>query len=126
MSEVGVQQEDPFGSLLFAMGLQPILIELKNKIDLDCFFAYEDDIILAGNVQDVAKAFEFLKIKGSEIDLNLRPNNCKLVLFSQQAYDLTVFPHDRVIFIKGVFEYLGAPIGSKSYCTEYILSKIHN
>ena len=35
MSEVGVQQGDPFGSLLFAMGLQPILIELKNKIDLD-------------------------------------------------------------------------------------------
>ena len=124
MSEVGVQQGDPFGSLLFAMGLQPILMELKNKINLDCFFAYEDDIILAGNAQDVAKAFEFLKIKCSEIDLVMKSNKCELILLSEQTYDLTGFPQDITIIEKGEFEYLGAPFGSKTYCTEFVLSKI--
>ena len=124
MSESGVQQGDPFGSLLFAMGLQPILIELKSQLDLDLFYAYEDDIIVAGNYQDVAMAFKLLKEKCSEIDLELKNDKCELILLSQQNHNLSLFPDDIQVLENGEFEYLGAPIGSQNFCNKYVESKV--
>ena len=39
-SEVGVQQGDPIGPLLFALALQPVVIKLGNIPGLDISFSY--------------------------------------------------------------------------------------
>ena len=58
-SEVGVQQGDPVGPLLFALALQPVLNQLANTPGLELAFSYLDDLVLAGEQSAVASAICF-------------------------------------------------------------------
>src|SRR6218665_1676060 len=50
-SQVGPQQGDPLGLLLFCLPLQPILLSLSSPLVLE----YLDDISLGGNAEVVAR-----------------------------------------------------------------------
>ncbi|MDP7042212.1 MAG: tRNA dihydrouridine(20/20a) synthase DusA, partial [Gammaproteobacteria bacterium] len=57
-SEVGCQQGDPLGPLLFSMAIQPILMELAGIDGVDLMFSYLDDCCIAGECVAVAGAME--------------------------------------------------------------------
>ena len=64
-SDVGVQQGDPLGPLLFSLALQPILVELSKITGLDLSFSFLDDLVVAGNQASVAAGIEFIKAIGN-------------------------------------------------------------
>ena len=63
-SERGVQQGDPIGPLLFALALQPLLIQLqesKSEQGIELAYSYLDDLSMAGEQEAVAGAFNSFK-----------------------------------------------------------------
>jgi len=54
-----VQQGDPLGQFLFALALQPALIEAAKAGNV-CVMAYLDDVYICGHPDSVAKAIKRL------------------------------------------------------------------
>jgi hypothetical protein len=61
-SEVGVQQGDPLGGLLFCIGIHPILSAAKSELSI----GYLDDITLGGPSAVVADDIELFRSCGSK------------------------------------------------------------
>ena len=70
-SEVGVQQGDPLGPLLFALALHPVLLQLGSIPGLDLSFSYLDDLVLAGEQSAVATGITHLKNSAASLGLKL-------------------------------------------------------
>jgi hypothetical protein len=68
-SQMSVRQGDPFGPLLFALGLQPILGAACVAEDDADVLAYADDVMMRGSPEAVARAFEVLQQELAHIDL---------------------------------------------------------
>ena len=78
LSQTGVQQGDPLGSLFFSIGIDPIIRLLKSELNL----WYLDDGTIAGPLKTVAEDLKLLKTKFSLIGLELNPQKCELVPLS--------------------------------------------
>ena len=78
-SEVGVQQGDPLGPLLFALALQPVLEQLSNIPGLELSFSFLDDLVLAGDQTAVAAGIAQLKDSAASLGLHLNMAKCELV-----------------------------------------------
>jgi hypothetical protein len=72
----GQQQGDTLGSLLFSLGLQPILLDVSAKFPTCTIRGYVDDIHLCGPDADVAKAFTYLhgQLKGINLKISFGKN----------------------------------------------------
>ena len=128
-SESGVQQGDPIGPLLFALALQPILQELfdgRSEKGLELVFSYLDDMILAGEQGEVARAFHFLKTAASQIGLKFNTSKCEVIPPAGQfsAINESLFPSDITFMKDGNFELLGGPIGAEDYCNKHTQNRV--
>ena len=128
-SEKGVQQGDPIGPLLFALALQPLLLELNNgRSDngLQLVYSYLDDLILAGEQQAVAGAFHFLKAAASQMGLEFNTSKCEVI--PAAGHDATIindlFPSNVIFRDNGDFELLGGPIGSDDFCNNHTQARV--
>lgn len=74
-SEVGVQQGDPLGALLFCIGLHPILSATRSELTI----GYMDDVTLGGSCADVAADVELFRSEGSNIGLVLNIDKCEVI-----------------------------------------------
>ena len=66
-SATGMQQEDPLGSLLFCITIQPILERLCSKL----IIGYLDDMTLGGDVKSVSDDFDVIRSEGERLGLTL-------------------------------------------------------
>ena len=74
----GVQQGNPLGPLFFATALQPLATELRNSpLDLATF--YLDDGLFAGDVRDVAHAFQHVQQRCVALGLELNLQKYEVV-----------------------------------------------
>ena len=120
-SQVGVQQGDPLGPLLFALTLQPILAEIATKCDkLVVNRWYLDDGVIAGEAAEVSKALSIVREVGPMIGLELNLRKCEL--YSSNSDMLReLFPAEIVCkSAEACFSLLGAPIGSKDFCSDFV------
>ena len=134
-SEMGVQQGDPLGPLLFSLTLQPLLRELAshraaNKLEL--VFAYLDDLCLAGNAEEVAEAVNFLRTRAAAIGLQLSTgtpddkDKCEVILVAgaNSSVDCRLFPNDFKVIGDQNFVLLGSPIGSPEFCEAHTRERV--
>ena len=84
MSVCGCRQGGPESALLFAIALQPVLIELSRKYPSIIIVAYLDDVTILGpNADMVIKAYEFLKAEAKRIlNLEVETKKCKFIYFN--------------------------------------------
>jgi hypothetical protein len=61
LSLQGTQQGDPLGMLLFALAIQPLILRVQSKCDLELNLWYADDDTLARSIAKVAKAYQVLQ-----------------------------------------------------------------
>ena len=128
-SENGVQQGDPIGPLLFALALQPILLELKNGHSdqgLQLSYSYLDDLILAGEQRAVAWFFNFIKAAASKIVLEFNMSKCEVIPAAGNNATLQkdLFPNNVIFRDNGNFELLGGPIGSNEFCNQHTQERV--
>jgi hypothetical protein len=74
-SEVGPQQGDPLGGLLFCLGIHPILLVATSDLTI----GYMDDITLGGPLHHVSADVELFQAQGSKIGLVLNENKCEVI-----------------------------------------------
>ena len=74
-SEVGPQQGDPIGPLLFCNTIHPLLSSLNSNLNL----GYLDDLTLGGSVAAVARDVTKIVDEGGNLGLTLNVSKCELV-----------------------------------------------
>ena len=80
-SQTGVQQEDPLGSLSFALAIDPIIQAINTSINV----WYLDDGTLAGPPQQIINSITTLTPKLAEIGLVLKPSKCEVMSLSSES-----------------------------------------
>ena len=120
LSEEGVQQGDPLGPLLFALALQPILINAAKDHESVLTPSYLDDSMILGPKEEVINCYNNLKVQLSKIGLELREDKCEA--FSPIGI------HDWPLNIpvqKNGFVVLGTPIGSLSFVKDRCMKQVN-
>ena len=124
-SEMGVQQGDPLGPLLFCLVMQKIISTIG--VDPTCnslkFHSwYIDDGVVAGPSQAVKQVISILHTQGPPLGLFLNTSKCEL--FSKS--DLSTFPPGMKRSSVPNIKILGAPIGDDNFCTNFVAQKWEN
>ena len=130
-SEVGVQQGDPLGPLLFSLALHVLLRRMARETHSDSsalglLAAYLDDGVLAGPADVVARAVQVLCEHGPRMGLHLNPAKCELVLIAGAGCrtDVSLFPQGFQVLNNPDFKFLGAPIGSAAMCQDHTSTRV--
>jgi hypothetical protein len=112
-STTGVRQGDVLGPLFFAIGLHPLILELKERFPEIIILAYLDDITLMGNKSDLVEAFQFLRDRSAR--LGLQVNEEKSFLFSGSA----PLAGAGVTYTNQGIMVLGSPVGPEAYVASH-------
>ena len=121
-SEIGVQQGDPLGPLLFCLVLQQIISAIAEDVDCESLLFhhwYIDDGVVAGPIAAIARVLAIIQESGPPLGLNINIAKCEL--FSSR--DLSSFPEEMRRSNVPHFEILGAPIGDLVFCAKFVAQK---
>ena len=118
-SEVGVQQGDPLGALLFCIGLHPILSATSSELT----FGFMDDVTLGGPCTVVAADVELFRSHGSKFGLMLNIDKCEVITRQSALLPDTVLQGFRRINYTNS-SLLGAPLLAGQALTAALVNKL--
>ena len=124
-SAQGVQQGDPLGPLLFALGLRETCRNLKENLSAKALSVwYLDDGAVVGELKEIGKAWKIIQEEAQKVGLRVNKGKCEL--FRPGDCDEAVPTELRGIpLAQGTgFELLGAPVGDSEFCEEYVSKRI--
>ena len=125
LSEGGVHQGDPLASMIFSLGLLPLVELLARDIPTLTENAwFLDDGALGGCKQDLQKAIDILRQHGPERGLHL--SSLKSMIWCPNLCPGNPDPLDRGItrVMESGIKLLGAPIGSNIFTEELLEDRI--
>ena len=124
-SAQGVQQGDPLGPLLFALGLLATCRALKEKLSTETLSVwYLDDGTIVGDPKEVEKAWKTILEEVQKVGMKVNQGKCELICPKGESGAVPkVWARVHVIF-GGGFELLGAPVGDKVFCEDYVGKRI--
>ena len=123
-SEIGVQQGDPLGPLLFCLVLQQIISAIAEDTDCESLLFhhwYIDDGVVAGPVAAIARVLAIIQESRPPLGLNINIAKCEL--FSSRDLHVSSFPEEMRRSNVPHFEILGAPIGDLVFCATFVAQK---
>lgn len=120
----GVQQGDPLGPLLFAMGLHPIVETIQRECPSLLMNAwYLDDGTIVGKTEDVYKAFTILREMSPEYGLELNLKKCEL-WWTRSDLNWSLFPAEIHRNFDSGTELLGSAVGSSDFKNRVLLKRV--
>ncbi len=131
-SQLGVQQGDPFGPILFCLALHPIIMKAHTLFPDMVQGWYCDDGQVIASPQVIAEVFSFLVEELKAICLETNFKKTELIALNKSIVSIDQITNDDGLdilntpyFIPGRnFYTLGAPIGERKYCDQFISSKV--
>eukprot|EP00731_Ephydatia_muelleri_P019513 Em0012g338a len=121
-SEVGVQQGDPLGPLLFSLVLHKVVSYIaQDRECLPLLFNgwYLDDGVLLGHSQAVNRALTLIQEMRPSLGLFVNVSKCELF----GCGDLSSFPPEMKVSRVPNLVILGAPIGDLIFCAKFVAQK---
>eukprot|EP00731_Ephydatia_muelleri_P003120 Em0001g3120a len=121
-SEVGVQQGDPLGPLLFSLVLHKVVSYIaQDRECLPLLFNgwYLDDGVLLGHSQAVNRALTLIQEMGPSLGLFVNVSKCELF----GCGDLSSFPPEMKVSRVPNLVIVGAPIGDLIFCAKFVAQK---
>lgn len=122
MSQTGLLQRDPLARLLFALGLQPVVLHLVEKVPGLILIAwYLDDGVLVGGPQHLLQALNILQNACPNIGLSL--SLTKTTFWRHPSYrdtppEVNIQNFNVPELLDGGVILLGAPVGTSAFCLE--------
>ena len=123
-STTGAQQGDPLSSLLFALVLHPIILQVRDSLpDLILNAWYLDDGTLSGASSDLQAAFDIIRTQGASVGLNL--NAGKSLVWCGNA-NVSNDPLQRGVPRAAIdgFHLLGAPVGNIPFSRDAVDARV--
>ena len=140
-STCGVQQGDPLGPMLFSLAIHEVTEELV-RMGIQAVW-YLDDGTIMGSPKEVARGYQLVAQKCAKWGLSVNAGKCEVIALARQELDAlrraglpmgvaddgreTQDAQPGTCFRRipgGDFELLGAPIGSKAHCEEWMRLKV--
>ena len=118
-SDVGVQQGDPLGPLLFALALHRFVSAISASVPLIFHSWYLDDGVFCGTLSSVRQVVKLLQAATPVSGLLVKLDKCEA--FSRNSLD-TLNDDIRKSAVPNM-EILGAPIGSSEFCRDFASRK---
>jgi hypothetical protein len=110
LSCIGLHQGDPLASLLFALGLQPVLKKLQEEVPrLLANIWFLDDGTLVGSHEDLSHALHLIQQEGPQQGLHLAPHKSHLWCGNQDAANVDPLLRGVPRSSPDGFKLLGAP-----------------
>jgi len=119
-SAAGVQQGDPLGPFLFCLALDKLVKTIDKECGLKTNKWYLDDGALGGEADALQKALEIIRNEGPSLGLHVNISKCEICGSRKEALD----QFTGVIKRMDNFDIVGTPIGSHSFCEEYVSQRI--
>jgi hypothetical protein len=130
-SSRGVQQGDPAGPAIFALGIHEDVEEAKDEVEqafpgeLEWAGLFLDDTMAAGSARAVHAFVSALKTKWSKKGLEFMPAKCVVVPSAGNLTTVEKGMFDGMEWNEqGNFKLLGAPFGSKSECEGQMAKRV--
>jgi len=122
-SGMGVQQGDPLGPFLFALGISGCCTRLKSELDRETLSVwYLDDGTLVGREEEVARGWKIIQEEMKKVGLRVNVEKCEV--WEKKPSSLSAL--EGIPRVKGDgIELLGAPIGTTSFCDNFVKKRVH-
>jgi len=112
-SSEGTHQGDHMSSILFALAMHVLVMEVKERWPALDSGAFMGDWDLSGNLEDADAAFWYILKRGSKVGCHLNPSKC-CTIWLDGIDAVHLFPKvPRVL--DGNFKCLKSPIGSAAF-----------
>jgi ubiquitin carboxyl-terminal hydrolase 44/49 len=124
MSELGVQQGDPLGPLLFSVVLHSLVKSIEERVPgLDVHVWYLDDGTIIGDIDLVARALDVIEEVGPKLGAHLNHGKSE-IWWPSRADKVEVFPSQIIRVPNRGVELLGSPIGSQEFMREFVKQRV--
>jgi hypothetical protein len=119
---------DPWGIMLFALAIKPLILRVQSECDLELNLWYADDGTLVGSIAEVAKVYQILKDDGPKYSFSLVPHKTSLWWWTMDCvrlrllFDCRLDIDDSDIPLPGIV-LVGSPVGSDDFVKQHPISK---